>query len=238
MKTIGTTLTIRRTTDAPDPADVELNARIEASMTAGEKAVEEHLDQLLDEDSTERQRAARIAREWLTLNPLFVDTETTGLEDDAEIVSIAVVDAAGNALLDTFVKPSQPIPPEATAIHGITNEMVEHAQTFAQLFPALSATLRDRTLILWNADFDSRMIRQSARTAGIQDGRINAECAMELYAPFYGDWDKRRDTYRWQTLGNAAMQCGLKVRTTELHSARTDADVCRQIVQYMATCAT
>lgn len=49
-------------------------------------------------------------QEWLT-NCLILDTETTGLGDDAEIVEIAIIDQDKNVLLNSLVKPSKPIPP-------------------------------------------------------------------------------------------------------------------------------
>ncbi|MCW3664158.1 3'-5' exonuclease, partial [Burkholderia cenocepacia] len=60
-------------------------------------------------------------------NFILLDTETTGLDESAEIVEIAVIDDAGNVLLNTLVKPKHPIPNSATAIHGITNAMVATA---------------------------------------------------------------------------------------------------------------
>lgn len=61
-----------------------------------------------------------LAQQWLDDNRLFIDTETTGLGDDAEIVEICIIDSHGFILLNTLVKPTKPIPDEAIAIHGIT----------------------------------------------------------------------------------------------------------------------
>ena len=72
------------------------------------------------------------ASAWL-LNCAILDTETTGLYDDAEIVEISIIDENGGVLLDTLVKPLKPIPAEATAIHGITNEMVATAPTWVAI---------------------------------------------------------------------------------------------------------
>ena len=80
-----------------------------------------------------REAAVRNARDTLALGPLIVDTETTGLGDDAEIVEIAVVDSQGSIVFDSLVKPSRPIPREASDIHGITNAAVAGAPGFAQL---------------------------------------------------------------------------------------------------------
>src|SRR5687768_16062348 len=58
---------------------------------------------------------------------VFLDTETTGLGRDAEAVEVAVVGVDGSIVLDTLVRPAQPIPPEASAIHGILDVHVDAA---------------------------------------------------------------------------------------------------------------
>ena len=58
-----------------------------------------------------RERLRRIARGWLARRPVYLDTETTGLGRDDEIVEIALLDHDGTALADLRVKPRKPIPP-------------------------------------------------------------------------------------------------------------------------------
>src|SRR4051794_16479396 len=81
---------------------------------------------------------------------VVLDSETTGVAH-AEIVQIAVVDAAGQVLIDTLVKPIQLIPREATRIHGITDAMVADAPTFAAILPQLQNILTGRNVVVYNA---------------------------------------------------------------------------------------
>ena len=74
--------------------------------------------------SLNQQRVADIAQSIIKQSPVYLDTETTGLDKTAEIVEIAVVDDAGQILINQLVRPSKPIPAEVTLLHGITNEMV------------------------------------------------------------------------------------------------------------------
>ena len=76
-------------------------------------------------------------------DPLFL--EGVGLDDYAEICEIAVLDAAGNVLMDTLVRPLNPIPPEVSAIHGITDRMVAGAPLFPEVLPELQGLLNGRT---------------------------------------------------------------------------------------------
>jgi DNA polymerase III subunit epsilon len=65
--------------------------------------------------------------------PIFFDLETTGTRPDVDrIVEIAAYDPVQNQSFQQFVHPGIPIPEEATAIHGISNEMVKQAPSFAQ----------------------------------------------------------------------------------------------------------
>ena len=108
-----------------------------------------------------------LARALLADNPLFFDTETTGLDGSAEICDIAIIDAAGQVLLNTLVKPTCPIPPQASAVHGITDADVAEAPTITAIWPELAALLAGaRPLVAYNASFDRRMITQSANARG------------------------------------------------------------------------
>ena len=74
---------------------------------------------------------------------VVLDTETTGLDEDAEIVEIAIVDSTGKVLLDTLVKPSKPLPVycEASEIHGITNEMLVNAPNWQDIYEKVSRAI-------------------------------------------------------------------------------------------------
>lgn len=59
---------------------------------------------------------------------LFLDTETTGKDPElAEIVELGFCLSSDGTILkeyDQLIKPSEPIPPEASAVHHITNAML------------------------------------------------------------------------------------------------------------------
>jgi len=57
---------------------------------------------------------------------IFLDTETTGLESDDKICSIAVVCQVGdeNVMISDLVNEGKKIPPKASSVHHITNEMI------------------------------------------------------------------------------------------------------------------
>jgi DNA polymerase III subunit epsilon len=135
---------------------------------------------------------------------VVLDTETTNL--DGEIIEIAVVTMRGEVLLDTLVRPTSLISPEATAVHGLTHADVTHAPTFDTLYPQVETLLTQaHQIVVWNSDFDYGVLHTTCALAGVTDlahrTRNRWVCAMEWYAQWYGDWSAYHGNYRWQPLG-------------------------------------
>jgi len=179
----------------------------------------------------------KLALEWLQQKPIFLDTETTGLDEQAQVVDLAIIDHDGTVLMDTLIRPTVSIPDEASAVHGISNIDVLAAPTFADVLPQIKAIVTDRILCIYNASYDIRILRQSARAHLVEKkfeiGMWCAwNCVMELYAEYFGDWSEYYQSYRWQKLGDAASQC--EIVTPKLHRAMADAEITRLILIHMA----
>lgn len=183
----------------------------------------------------DRQAAADWARKLLADTFVILDTETTGLGGFDQVVQIAVIDTTGSPLLDTLVKPTRPIPAIARGIHGITDAMVESAPTFGDIFNALLMAVGGKRCVIYNADFDVRMLHQSEQLYQMErdpawacldmDGwRALAvwEDAMHPYSEWVGDWSSYHGNYRWQRLSGGD------------HSALGDARACLAVLQRMA----
>ncbi len=179
------------------------------------------------------QNAAQRAREILESNPLFFDTETTGLGRSDEIVEVGIVDTEGKTLLQSLVRPVGRIPVEASAVHGITNEMVRGAPTWESVWREVRDLFEGRTVGIFNAEFDLRMMRQSHERRGMQWQPMggNAFCVMKLYARFYGERLGIRNA-KWQGLQKAGRQCGIPSRNA--HRAVDDARLTSQVFRHMA----
>lgn len=106
------------------------------------------------------------------MRPIYYDTETTGILSEKEfIVEIAAFDPILNRTFVSFVNPGSPIPQEATNIHGITDEMVKDAPSFASVgkdffdFCAHGETV----LIAHNNDnFDIHFLRSECKRHGLE----------------------------------------------------------------------
>lgn len=70
----------------------------------------------------------------MTPRVIYYDTETTGVKPEKDrIIEIAAYDPVRERSFEKLVNPGCPIPPDATAIHHITNEMVASAPSFAEI---------------------------------------------------------------------------------------------------------
>lgn len=181
-----------------------------------------------------RQQAIQQAQQLLAQEPIYLDTETTGVRSDAEIVEISIVDHNGHVLLDTLVRPRGPIPADAERIHGISDSMVADARNWGQLWPEIEALVVGRPIGIYNAAFDLRLIEQSQRFANLPHLAmpLNSFCIMKLYAKFVGEWDQYRQNYRWQSLEKAQRQCNIALTNT--HRAKDDALLARAVLHHIA----
>lgn len=99
-----------------------------------------------------------------------IDTETTGFFPEAhriiEIASVRLEDGAVGEGWSSFVQPGRRVPAEATAVHGITAEMLKDAPSAAEVAAALRAEIGDRPLVFHNARFDLMFVRRLLAEGG------------------------------------------------------------------------
>lgn len=94
--------------------------------------------------------------------PIYFDTETTGIKMDRDrIIEIAAYDPVRDETFVSFVNPGVAIPPEATAIHHITDDMVADAPSFKEVGESFCQFCEgDVALIAHNGDgFDIPFLR-------------------------------------------------------------------------------
>ena len=175
------------------------------------------------------------ARAWLSQKPLVLDTETTGIGPRDEVVQVAVVDTDGEALLYTLVRPTRAIPLDAMRIHGISDGDVMDAPTGADVCRSLPSLLSGRLLCTYNADFDTRLLAQTARAWRVGLPSYRAECVMKLYAEHAGQWDAARRNYRWHSLEAAVRRC--RLGEFQGHDALADARMTLKLLEHIAATA-
>ena len=164
---------------------------------------------------------------------VYLDTETTGLGAEDEIVELGVIGAGGEVLLDTLVRPSRPIPPMASAVHGLTDTDVLFAPPWELVYPHLLDVLTDRVVVVYNAEFDRRLVGQCCARSRLPEPIAEWHCAMRFYAEFHGE-PGRGGGFRWHPLERAVATFGARPGG---HRALGDALACRLIVHGIAAFA-
>ena len=94
---------------------------------------------------------------------VIIDTETTGLEHVDKVVDIALVEIQGRHITNVFsslVYPGIPIPPEASAVHHLTDKHVADAPLWGGVLKEVRKLTRGRVVTAHNAAFDSRFLPQ------------------------------------------------------------------------------
>ncbi|MFL0028488.1 exonuclease domain-containing protein [Streptomyces sp. NBUL23] len=159
------------------------------------------------EEKERREAAAREAEErcrWAAAaladpDVLVLDTETTGLGDDARIVELAVLNSRGEVLLDSLLDPGVPVPDDAAAIHGITTEELAGAPTFSAVLGQLTELLDGRRCLIYNQWYDVARLRHELTLHYLD--RAAREAAEET-----GSADTLPEDVREQALSRAREQ--------------------------------
>lgn len=180
----------------------------------------------------ERRAAQQWARSLFDLPNFYIlDTETSGISDNDEVVQIGVIDKAGTIVIDTLVKPHKQLSQQVIDIHGITNEQLADAPTLSDLYTMLSTRLAGVPLVAYNMDFDWRLLQQTFRLSRLpifKSGKRH--CAMKEYARFRGVHGKRG--YKWHKLSSAIRYEQLQV--VDAHTALGDVRMTLALMQRMA----
>ena len=124
---------------------------------------------------------------------LVLDTQTTGLDADAEVTDVAVIDTRGRVLLHDLRRGGET---SYRDIHRRLMRVIERASI----------------ICVYNSGYELQMIKQSATRHGL-DATIGADvvCIMEEYAEHY------TNDGRWPTLAKAAAAEGVSVGGARHH---------------------
>lgn len=165
---------------------------------------------------------------------LVLDTETTGLSPrQSTVIEIAIVRLDGTVVLDTLVRPSPcVVPPEITALTGITARDLTQAAALSELWPQVLAALTNSPTATYNASFDRGFLRAGAERHSLPwpDAAITTVCAMRAYRRFRR-WRNPAEASRSWSLASACAAEG--IRLDDAHRALADCHATRALIQAM-----
>ncbi len=149
------------------------------------------------------------------------DLETTGtvpgVDQIVEIGAVRFIDGQPEAIFATLIDPLRPIPPGASAVNKIFDDMVKGKPTVESILPSFAEFCGDDILVAHNAPFDAQFL-----TSDIKKFETAAPKGIILDTlPIARKVFPGLPNYKLGTLVQH-----LKIPTTDFHRAEEDAAYC------------
>lgn len=155
---------------------------------------------------------------------LVLDTETTGLDSSAQVIEVSVIDTCGKLRLDALALPVGDVPRQAANIHGLTMARLTQlgARPWRAVHADLCKALAGATLVMvYNAEFDRRLLQQTCARHGLTLPSLLWRCVMLDYAAHRREPDPWGRGWKWHKLGEAGRYEGAPA--SQEHRALSDA---------------
>lgn len=152
------------------------------------------------------------------------DLETTGtvpgVDQIVEIGAVRFIDGQPEAIFATLIDPQRPIPPGASAVNKITDDMVRGKPLVESVLPSFAEFCGQDILVAHNAPFDAQFL-----IADIKRFETAAPTGIILDSlPIARKVFPGLPNYKLGTLIQH-----LKIPTTDFHRAEEDASYCGQL---------
>jgi DNA polymerase-3 subunit epsilon len=106
------------------------------------------------------------------MREVIFDTETTGLDPlhGHRVVEIGCVELFNHMptgrIYQVYLNPERDVPPDATQVHGLTDEFLADKPLFAEVVDAFLEFVGDAPLVAHNAAFDMNFINAELKRTG------------------------------------------------------------------------
>jgi DNA polymerase III subunit epsilon len=188
---------------------------------------------MINSPNNTQNNAVELAKTIIAQKPVYIDTETTGLDKEAEIVEVSIIDFDGKCLFSSLVKPSRPIPIEVQKIHHISDHDVANSPAWPILWPRIRSYLFGRPIAAYNASFDYRMMQQSHSRYRIPwRENLNMVDILPLYSDYRGVWDPIKRSMRYFKLEEAGNH--FQISLLNEHRSEADALLVRAVLHSIA----
>lgn len=100
---------------------------------------------------------------------LIIDTETTGLQNDDEIVELTIINLEGKELYHSLFKPEKSVHWAASKKTGISTKMLLNSPFFKDEWLKIKDIIGEKRLIAHNVEFDYRLVKQTLKRYGLEE---------------------------------------------------------------------
>lgn len=134
---------------------------------------------------------------------VVIDTETTGVNDKAEILQFSAIDENGKVLMNRYFRPAHTKKwPAAEQVNHITPEFAAKQERITGSAEEIYNLLKNANVIVgYNLPFDLGMLHRSGIL--LPEGRKYLDL-MPPFAKRYGQYDPEHGTFKRQKLAAAA----------------------------------
>ena len=174
-------------------ADLEAHFRRRATL-------DQFLQRLEDALSQVRRRVEHLSRlprmehiRWAQAvlafpNLAFLEVDTDGLQSDADILRIVLVDKSGEPLYAQTFRPRQPLTHQITYLTAIHQEMVEDAPQLAEAWEHITSAFAGRYILSYNLEFDQTKLHENAERYSLAPLTVIGACLMQQAQAYAGSY--------------------------------------------------
>jgi len=152
------------------------------------------------------------------------DIETTGtvpgVDQVVELGAVRFIDGQVDAVFSTLIDPLRPIPPGASAVNGISNDMVKGKPTIDRILEPFTEFCGDDHLVAHNAPFDSQFLINDYKKVELPTPRGLILDTLPIARKVFPGLANYK-------LGTLVQH--LKIPTTGFHRAEEDATYCGKL---------
>jgi DNA polymerase III epsilon subunit family exonuclease len=156
----------------------------------------------------------------LKLSFVCLDTETTGLDENAEIIEIGMVKVIDGQIADRYnqlIRPYSPIPETITQLTSIDDAMVADQPHWNGVEQAVLEFIGDYTLVAHNVSFDKGMLENHLGRA-LPNQWVDTHDMAKIFLPAL-------TSYKLISIAGA-----LGISGDGFHRALQDADITAQVL--------
>lgn len=163
----------------------------------------------------------------LKLNEFVVlDTETTGLTGDDEVIQVGITDMHGKELYSKWFYPEQEVNPYAAKVNHKTKKLLNGNPIFSESdWEEIKKVINGRPVLGHNIPFDKRLLSQTLKRYGISDDTDTVFAVMYDSKVLAKKWIRAKSYH----LDDLATQVG--ITRDEKHEAVDDCKMTAEFIE-------
>ncbi len=175
---------------------------------------------------------------WASGSFAVIDFETTGLDPAVDrVLEMGIVcfeDGVMTASQNWLIHPTIPVPESASAVHGITDEMLAGQPRFEEIWPEIRVHLEGRLPVAYNAGFDKKFLLAELERIGETTWGEHLPPAMQAEVEWIDPLVWARELFPDQSAKLGEICAHLGITLDGAHRAANDAEATGKVLLAMS----